>query len=339
MNYKIILERQKNSREFKQVPIDSFECNTHSIRVVPTYLGICGSDLYHYSNDSEDNICFGHEWIGRVTEVGSSVSHVKMGDVVTTSSTLGCGDCVECRKTNVNYCLNPIHLGSPLMGALMGEMVFNAFNARVLNSQSNSEVLIEVMAVACEALRLMKEQTSLENKRILVMGAGTVGILIAYLLKLEGFEPQIIDPHANRIETAKKLNLKAALLKPFIIMGEKNSFDIIFDATSDRGSETGGMSYWPQLASLHHSILVVGKYLKPVNLNVTTLSKLGGNIKFMRGVPLKTMDETISKWSDKLNEISKVVITHEYLASEIQSAFETALNNSVSGKVIVRVNG
>jgi threonine dehydrogenase-like Zn-dependent dehydrogenase len=338
MTYKIVLKRGEK-REFVKEEMARTDCKTRDIRVIPTYLGICGSDLFHYMNDSEDNICFGHEWIGKVSEVGTNVSHVKVGDVVTTSSTLGCGECSECKQSRVNFCLKPIHLGSPQMGALTNEMVFNVFNARVLRSHSKAEVLIEVVAVAEEAVRLMKEECSLLGKRILVMGAGTVGLLIAYLLKKENCDVMLIDPHQKRMERAKRLNIPSMSLKAFSVMGERNSYDVIFDATSDRGEEIGGFHLLSKFAALHSHILIVGKYLREVNVNMNGLAKLGGTIKFMRGVPLSTMDLTIEKWSSHLDELADVLISHEFNASEIQKGFETALMNSESGKVVIQING
>jgi len=69
--------------------------------------GICGSDVHGYDGASGRRIppiVMGHEAAGVVTKVGHDVTHFKPGDRVTFDSTVYCGECIYCRRGEVNLC-------------------------------------------------------------------------------------------------------------------------------------------------------------------------------------------------------------------------------------------
>jgi threonine dehydrogenase-like Zn-dependent dehydrogenase len=70
---------------------------------------ICGSDLhiFHGHGFSDDvGFCVGHEAVGEVVEVGTSVRRIKVGDKVMLSGAVGCGSCIACLSGNVTRCEN-----------------------------------------------------------------------------------------------------------------------------------------------------------------------------------------------------------------------------------------
>jgi L-iditol 2-dehydrogenase len=71
--------------------------------------GICGSDVHGYDGGSGRRIppiVMGHEAAGVVAAIGSGVTGFKTGDRVTFDSTVYCGECVFCRRGEVNLCDN-----------------------------------------------------------------------------------------------------------------------------------------------------------------------------------------------------------------------------------------
>ena len=79
-------------------------------------VGICGSDMHMYEHDADGYVLYpgltrfpnilGHEFSGRVVEVGKEVSSLKKGDLVTAEEIQWCGLCDACRRGLVNHCTN-----------------------------------------------------------------------------------------------------------------------------------------------------------------------------------------------------------------------------------------
>lgn len=314
------------------------ELKEDEVRVIPKLIGICGSDLYHYSQTGHSELFLGHEWIGEVSEVGRGVTQLIPGDAVTSSSTLGCGSCDFCQKGIVNLCRHPMHLGSDRIGALRSQLVMKSFNALKLKSNESSEALIEVMAVAVEAVRLMKENLKGQPENVLVMGAGTVGLLIAYLLKEEHIPVIVTDITAERVERAKSLHIQAWSLKQLLFQhGNKESFDVLFDVTSDREGNKGGWDYIPALIKKAGLCIMVGKYIRNVTITPDLFSRLALRMVFMRGLPLSSLGKTIDQWSGRLGPIAEKIMTHRFSSEELGKAFETALDTRKSGKVVIEM--
>ncbi|MBC7540325.1 MAG: alcohol dehydrogenase catalytic domain-containing protein [Bacteriovorax sp.] len=335
-NYEYVFTRNK---KFERQELNSKSVLAlDEVIVEPAYVGICGSDLYHYTTFNGEQLRLGHEWIGVITGKGASVSNLNIGDWVTTSAAIGCGECDYCLNQKVNLCNQAVYLGSDQLGSLRGSLKFKSFNALKLKSHDKSEVLIEVLAVAVEAIRLMKENNNGLPEKALILGCGTVGLLIAHLLKEENINTTIVDIKKSRIERARNIGLNAKPLNQILIdEKEHHSFDILFDATSDRDGNAGGWNYLHLFGQKNFLAIMIGKYTKKVEVTPDLFSRLAARLIFMRGVPLDTLKMTIDKWSGKLNELSGKIISHTYSSEKLDDAFITALDTSLSGKVVIEM--
>jgi L-iditol 2-dehydrogenase len=335
-NYEYVFTRNKRFERLKLNAESVLALD--EVIVEPAYVGICGSDLYHYSTFMGEQLRLGHEWIGKVTAKGGAVSNLSIGDWVTTSAAIGCGECNYCLNDKVNLCNQAVYLGSDQLGSLRGSLKFKSFNALRLKSHDKSEVLIEVLAVAVEAIRLMKENNNGAPKKALVLGCGTVGLLIAYLLKEENIDTTIVDIKKSRIERARNIGLHANSLNQILIdEREHHTFDVLFDATSDRDGNTGGWNYLHLFGQKNFLAIMIGKYTRKVEVTPDLFSRLAARLIFMRGVPLDTLKMTIDKWSGKLIELSEKIVTHTYSSENLDDAFVTALDTSLSGKVVIEM--
>jgi threonine dehydrogenase-like Zn-dependent dehydrogenase len=89
--------------------------------------GVCGSDMHFYETDKDNYILYpgltkfptilGHEFSGKVIEVGSEVELLKVGDMVTVEEMLWCGRCIPCRNGYPNHCTNLEEIGFTIPGA------------------------------------------------------------------------------------------------------------------------------------------------------------------------------------------------------------------------------
>ena len=89
--------------------------------------GVCGSDMHFYETDEEDYILYpgltkfptilGHEFSGKVVEVGKEVELLEVGDMVTVEEMIWCGRCIPCRNGYPNHCTNLEEIGFTIPGA------------------------------------------------------------------------------------------------------------------------------------------------------------------------------------------------------------------------------
>jgi alcohol dehydrogenase len=85
---------------------------------------ICGTDLHILKGDVPEvavGRVLGHEGIGVITEVGSGVTQLKVGDRVILACVSACGSCANCHQGLYSHCLNPE--GIPGIGWIFGYMI------------------------------------------------------------------------------------------------------------------------------------------------------------------------------------------------------------------------
>ncbi len=99
-------------------------------------VGVCGSDMHFYETDEQDYILYpgltrfpvviGHEFSGKVVEVGSEVTDLKVGDPVTVEEMIWCGHCNPCRNGFPNHCVNLEEIGFTIDGAMANYIAVGA---------------------------------------------------------------------------------------------------------------------------------------------------------------------------------------------------------------------
>jgi L-iditol 2-dehydrogenase len=199
---------QLSCLRFRKTP-DLALPNEHWLKLKVTYSGICGSDMnllfLHDSPATSPYASFpftiGHEIVGRVTEVGSEVTHVKVGDRVVVDPVLSCSargivePCKACAHGNYSLCEHKT-AGDVSPGLLIGackdtgggwssNLIAHKTQIFALPDEVDdlNGVLIEPFSCALHAI--MRNPPK-ENDTVLVIGAGVIGIcVIAAIRALE----------------------------------------------------------------------------------------------------------------------------------------------------------
>jgi L-iditol 2-dehydrogenase len=182
--------------------------------------GICGSDVHGYDGSSGRRIppiVMGHEAAGRIAAVGASVTGLAEGERVTFDSTIYCGDCAYCKRGEVNLCdhrqVLGVSCGDYRRAGAFAEFV--AVPARVVYKLPESisfaeAAMLEAVAVAIHGVSLAGIS---EQSTALVVGAGTIGVLILQALRAAGCKRVFVsDVDATRLELAKELGATEVLL-------------------------------------------------------------------------------------------------------------------------------
>lgn len=175
--------------------------------------GICGSDVHGYDGTSGRRIppiVMGHEAAGTVASIGEGVSGWQEGDRVTFDSTIYCGECPACLRGTVNLCDRRQVLGVSCAdyrryGAFADYVLVPArIMHRLPENLSFAEAaLLEAVAVALHAVSLVEitGQTT-----ALVIGAGTIGLLLQQALRVSGSNRVFVsDVDPSRLRLSKDL--------------------------------------------------------------------------------------------------------------------------------------
>jgi threonine dehydrogenase-like Zn-dependent dehydrogenase len=167
--------------------------------------GVCGSDMHFYETDEDNYILYpgltkfptilGHEFSGRVAEVGKEVALLQPGDMVTVEEMIWCGRCTPCRNGYPNHCTNLEEIGFTIPGAFANyiavEEKFCWKIDAIAERLGNEEMAYAVGALtepSCVAYNAMFTRAGgfKPGHYVDVFGAGPIGLAAIGLAKAAG---------------------------------------------------------------------------------------------------------------------------------------------------------
>ncbi|MEW1723271.1 NAD(P)-dependent alcohol dehydrogenase [Streptomyces sp. NPDC093109] len=174
-------------------------------------VGVCGSDMHYFAtgrngqNVLRQPTVLGHEASGTVVATGSDV-RLDTGTHVAVEPAVGCGDCETCRSGRYNLCPTGTCFGSPPTDGTFAEYIVatrRAVHPLPDTIPLETGALIEPLAVAVWAVR--RAQVAFGD-RVLITGAGPIGILVAQVARAAGATEVIVtDVNDARLERARAL--------------------------------------------------------------------------------------------------------------------------------------
>ena len=195
----------------EDVPKPSVPRGHVRVRIVRS--GICGSDVHGYIGNTgrrDIGVIMGHEVSGVIDEVADDVKDVVPGQRVIVQPTIFCGECEYCKEGRTQHCENKTFLG--VFSRHGGFAEYVSIPARLIyplpdDVSFEKGALVEPMAVSKCAVDKISDY---HGKTVLVVGAGTIGLLAIAVLKLRGAKMIIAsDLSNNRLAAAKKLGADA----------------------------------------------------------------------------------------------------------------------------------
>ncbi len=176
------------------------------------YCGICGSDLHAYkSGFFPSEVVIGHEFSGIIVEAGPGEVNLTGGERVTGNNNTPCGSCCLCLTGSDNLCPEMRRLGIADHGALAEYVAVPAESIYCLPETTplDEAALAEPLSVALHAAK--RSQCS-PGQEVVIIGAGTIGLILLALLKQRGIEKiAVIEPLSNRADVAFKMGATAVI--------------------------------------------------------------------------------------------------------------------------------
>ena len=169
--------------------------------------GLCGTDFHIYSGESYSKppVIPGHEFVGIVSDKGSDVFNFEIGDRVAVDPNIYCGECKYCREGKINYCENLKALGVSINGGFAEYSIVPVSQVYLLPRDFSFNVAAFIEPLSC-SIRGMDQVSIKHGENLVILGSGTIGLLMVQLAKISGAGKIIvIEPIAEKREMAYQL--------------------------------------------------------------------------------------------------------------------------------------
>lgn len=198
--------------EFREVPAPQPGAGQVLVKIMK--IGVCGSDIHVYHGKhpfTKYPVTQGHEVSGKIAALGEGVTGFSVGQKVTIEPQVVCGKCWPCTHGKYNLCEELKVMGFQTTGTASEYFAVDAAKVTELPpAMSYSEgAMIEPLAVTVHAARRAGD---LSGKKVAVLGAGPIGILLAQSAKALGAAAVLItDISAPRLALARTCGVDFAV--------------------------------------------------------------------------------------------------------------------------------
>ncbi len=198
--------------------------------VATTHVALCGTDLRLLAgtlHDADYPVIPGHEWSGRVLAAPDRPELA--GHLVVGHNFRACGRCTYCLAGSEQLCVELDELGFTLPGAFAEAFCVPLDNLRPLPDglPGDEACLLEPL---CVAMHAMERAPDLAGKTVGVIGAGTIGLLVAQLAASAGAaDVAVADPAEGRRAIAAEVGI--ASTEPDLEAWKAEPREVVFDAT------------------------------------------------------------------------------------------------------------
>lgn len=338
----IFKESPKSGFVFKDVPMP--EISDHDLLLEVTAASICGTDVHIYDFDEwaqkavKTPLIPGHEFCGRIVEVGKNVTNFKVGQRVSGEGHVTCGVCRNCRSEKRHLCLKVEGIGISRHGAFAEYVSIPAQNAFLLPDEVSDEVasMLDPLGNAIHTAL----SHPLAGEDVLITGAGPIGAMAAAVCRYVGARRIIVsDLHEYRLEIAKKMGATHCFN-----VSKKSLHEQISELKMDEGIdfvlEMSGSPYALndaiELIRPGGGICLLGILPAQAAINWQDVIFKGLNLQGIYG---RKMFDTWYRMVAMLSQGLDVnaVLTHRFHFSDFEKAFQT-MKSGNCGKVVFSWN-
>ncbi len=185
------------------------------VLIAVTHTGICGTDRHIYEWDAWSanrvpvGITTGHEFVGRVAEIGSSVTRTRVGERVSGEGHIGCGVCEPCRTGNAHICEHVDIIGIDRDGCFAQYVCIPEENVWPVHPDIPDH-LAAIFDPLGNAMHTVMA-AGVSGKSVLITGVGIIGLMAVSIARAAGAAKILVtDTDTKRLELARKLGADVA---------------------------------------------------------------------------------------------------------------------------------
>lgn len=336
----------------EMVDIPAPDCGPWDVRIRVMRAGICGTDLHIMAwDDSAQAMCDtvpftpGHEFYGEVTEVGSQVPDVRVGDRVSGEGHVVCGVCRNCRAGRRQMCIRTRSVGVQRDGAFAEEVVIPHFNVWVHEHEGREDLITPELGAVFDPLG-NAVHTALKfpliGEDVLITGAGPIGLMCAAVARQAGARYiAITDVAEHRLDMARE----SGAVDVAVNVAERRIADAQRDLGMREGFDVGleisgqGSALQEMLTNMNHGgkIAMLGLPARRFDIDWTTVIT---HMLTLQGIYGREMFETwnamsaMVSTSPALRDRVLATVTDVLPATEFERGYEIARSGS-GGKVVL----
>ncbi len=298
------------------------------------YGGICGSDLGTYRGTfayvSYPRIP-GHEFSAEIVEIGENDKGLKKGMIVTANPYFNCGKCYSCRRGLVNCCTTNQTMGAQRDGAFAQYITMPV--ERIYDGKGLSAKTLALIEPFCISYHGVKRANIKEGEKVLVIGAGTIGVLAMAAAKQFGAKVYISDVAQDKLEYALKLGADGIILNDSKENFEAKVNEITdcdgFDVTIEAVGLPSTFQSCIDSAAYGGRVVLIGVGKSNLDFNFTMIQKKELNVFGSRNALKEDFQQLIDIALNGKFDLEKI-ITNVYSAYEAEKAFEDFSKNAGS---------
>ncbi|MFF5140156.1 zinc-dependent alcohol dehydrogenase family protein [Streptomyces sp. NPDC013157] len=204
--------------------------------------GLCGTDLHILQGEFAPTLPVvpGHEFAGRVVELGREVTELAVGDRVAVDPSLYCNECRCCRTGHNNLCDRWQAIGVTVAGGAAEYAAAPVANCVRLPDHVDVQDAALIEPLSC-AVRGYDVLSSRLGSHVLVYGSGTMGLMMLELAKRTGAASvDVVDVNAERLATAGRLGSSRTALSADEL-ARPGGWDVVVDATGNAAAIQDGL--------------------------------------------------------------------------------------------------
>lgn len=303
--------------------------------------GICGSDLSTYRGKqayATFPVIPGHEIAAEIVDIDENDRGLKRGMLVTVNPYFNCGRCYSCRRGKVNCCESNQTMGVQRDGAFSEYFVVPA--ERVIDGKDLTAERLSLVEPFCIGYHGVKRADIKKDEKVLIMGAGTIGLCAAVSASIRGAKVYMADVSEEKLKYASDhfqinglvLNdYKGAIREAAETYTGGDGFDVTVEAV---GLDSTFMDCIDGLA-FGGKIIQVGVGKNNVDFPFLMIQKKEMNIYGSRNALTEDFDEAIQMISDGTIDLD-ALITNEYSYKEAAAAFDHFDKNPNAIKTLLK---
>lgn len=292
--------------------------------------GICGSDIGIWNGTNSLATyprLIGHEFGGIVTEVGSDVTSVKIGDKVAVDPVVSCGECYACKIGRHNVCSTLEVMGVHRDGGFAEYISASEKNIHKFTKDFDDSLLgiVEPFTIGME---INNRAQITKGDKVLIMGSGPIGIAAMQVAKRNGADVIMTDLVKERLDKALSMGANEVVL-----VSEENLEERLMKFTDGEGIPVvidticipSSFEQSVQLACPAGRVVVIGLKNQPSAITMAEITKKELTIVGSR-LNCNCFDEVIAGFEDKsLNP--EQLMTKAFNYKDIMEALDMIKNH------------